>query len=521
MKQTEIRVGEWLISPMVNQISRPGRLVTLEPRLIDLLIFFSQHPDVVLSRDELIEYVWTRSFVTPHVVTQSVSELRKSLKDNQPDSPEYIITVPKRGYKLVAAVTPGPPADGDEVLSLSRPSSPAEPADISGNSPSLCENPHGCDNPGSSAFRSPGTFICFLMAVSLCIVMVGLACHSNTSARSRVNLPRGIINPRYIDIKLRSANSCNQSGEQQAYASGLSDVISRLFNTYTAWTLRDKTSEVSAPDGYAGKTLSIEFVNQRHYRAQQCFMSVRLVDHASRTVMLEQRYFITRDNALIIQNDLISRLSVALRQSWPSPLNTLLRHYSPDNSQVLQQYYRARQLMIKGDIHSLDKSREILDDVIQQQPDFLVGQAMRVLVNALQNSEQPFEGKQSVEFTQELSRLENLTDIHSEAIYYQIMTIKALGEGHVDLAAKMVSQGLNKECSWVNLMLQGKVYEMKGDNQQAADSYVASFNLRPGIETLYWIENAVFQTRIDKVVPYLNELSPALNKSLKKPDDKI
>ncbi|NEM28481.1 transcriptional regulator, partial [Escherichia coli] len=69
-----------------------------------LLVFFARHPGEVLSRDELIDNVWTRNVVTSHVVTQSISELRKSLKDGNDSSPEYIATVPKRGYKLTVPV---------------------------------------------------------------------------------------------------------------------------------------------------------------------------------------------------------------------------------------------------------------------------------------------------------------------------------------------------------------------------------------------------------------------------------
>lgn len=105
MQQPVVRVGEWLVTPSINQISRNGRQLTLEPRLIDLLVFFAQHSGEVLSRDELIDNVWKRSIVTNHVVTQSISELRKSLKDNDEDSPVYIATVPKRGYKLMVRLS--------------------------------------------------------------------------------------------------------------------------------------------------------------------------------------------------------------------------------------------------------------------------------------------------------------------------------------------------------------------------------------------------------------------------------
>ncbi|EQY50913.1 hypothetical protein G952_04727 [Escherichia coli UMEA 3240-1] len=48
MQQPVVRVGEWLVTPSINQISRNGRQLTLEPRLIDLLVFFAQHSGEVL-----------------------------------------------------------------------------------------------------------------------------------------------------------------------------------------------------------------------------------------------------------------------------------------------------------------------------------------------------------------------------------------------------------------------------------------------------------------------------------------
>ncbi|MGL4978116.1 MAG: winged helix-turn-helix domain-containing protein, partial [Plesiomonas sp.] len=105
MRDQSYRVGEWLVSAADNKLVREDRVLVVEPRLVDMLCYFSAHPGEVLSRDELIDNVWTRNIVTPHVVTQCISELRKSLKDGRADAPEYIMTVPKRGYRLVAPVT--------------------------------------------------------------------------------------------------------------------------------------------------------------------------------------------------------------------------------------------------------------------------------------------------------------------------------------------------------------------------------------------------------------------------------
>ncbi|HGA2758959.1 TPA: hypothetical protein ACIR1D_001945, partial [Escherichia coli] len=36
-------------------------------------------------------------------------------------------------------------------------------------------------------------------------------------------------------------------------------------------------------------------------------------------------------------------------------------------------------------------------------------------------------------------------------------------------------------------------------------AYLTAFNLRPGANTLYWIENGIFQTSVPYVVPYLDK----------------
>ena len=57
----------------------------------------------MISRTELVAHLWNRSVVTDQTVTQNIFELRKALRDGRgrQEAPEYIATVPKRGYQLV------------------------------------------------------------------------------------------------------------------------------------------------------------------------------------------------------------------------------------------------------------------------------------------------------------------------------------------------------------------------------------------------------------------------------------
>lgn len=496
MQQSAVLIGEWLVTPSVNQISRQGRQLTLEPRLIDLLVYFAHHPDEVLSRDELIDHVWTRNVVTSHVVTQSISELRKSLRDGEESSPEYIVTVPKRGYKLTANVV-WYSGEGDDLQPVSPPPLPVKEIQPLTATPAP-NRPHGETRKRRASFW---VWSLFVLALGSCVALVTM---STLNSRPPVTKARLLLNPRDIDIRLLNGNSCNSWASQRSYAVGLASLMTTSLNTFSTFMVHDKTNyNVNEPSS-SGKTLTIEFVNQRHYRAQQCFMSVQLVDNADSSEMLDKRYFITNDNLLSVQDDLMSSLSQALTQPWPQEMQAMLRQYRPSQSMALAQFYQAHQLLMNGDVDSLGKASDILDGVIKQSPDFTYALAEKALVNALRHSQQPLDKTQLADLYAEIDKISQQADLKDTSVFYQIKTIELLGQGQINEAFAAINKGIDGEMSWMNYVLLGKVYEMKGENRLAADAYITAFNLRPGENTLYWIENSVFQTSLTRVVPYLD-----------------
>ncbi|WP_215403928.1 winged helix-turn-helix domain-containing protein [Vibrio gigantis] len=90
----------WLFIPDEDKLIMNEEDVIIDNRLSKLLDFFCQNPNIVFSRDELINEVWNGSILTDQVITQAIFELRKTLKSAERHSMGYIITVPKRGYKL-------------------------------------------------------------------------------------------------------------------------------------------------------------------------------------------------------------------------------------------------------------------------------------------------------------------------------------------------------------------------------------------------------------------------------------
>ncbi len=110
--QAGFRIGECLVEPRQNRIVRGDTEVHLEPRVMDVLVCLAASAGEVVSRDTLNEKVWRDVVVTDQAVTNCISELRQHLRYDR-SANRVIETIPKRGYRLVAAVQPAhAPATG-------------------------------------------------------------------------------------------------------------------------------------------------------------------------------------------------------------------------------------------------------------------------------------------------------------------------------------------------------------------------------------------------------------------------
>src|SRR5580700_7224545 len=78
--------------------------VRIPPKAFDVLRYLVENPERLVTQDELLEALWPDTFVNPEVLRKYILDVRRILGD-RPDRPEFIETLPKRGYRFIAAVT--------------------------------------------------------------------------------------------------------------------------------------------------------------------------------------------------------------------------------------------------------------------------------------------------------------------------------------------------------------------------------------------------------------------------------
>jgi len=97
------RLGPWTVDPAACELRNGERVIRLRPKVMDLLAALARNPGQVLTKQVLLDMVWPDVTVGDASLTVAVGELRDALGDDL-ESPDYISTIPRRGYRLIAPV---------------------------------------------------------------------------------------------------------------------------------------------------------------------------------------------------------------------------------------------------------------------------------------------------------------------------------------------------------------------------------------------------------------------------------
>jgi len=161
-----LQFGAVTLNPGERLVFKDGRPVSLTPKAFDLLCVLAAHPGRLLTKDELIQAVWPDATVEESNLAYNVFAIRKALGESA-DGERYIATVPKRGYRFVAAVT--------ELTVDAQPISAADESDLQSQA-----------NTGYRSERSSSD-------VNNGVGSAGVAASNGSSGRSLVLIAAGVV----------------------------------------------------------------------------------------------------------------------------------------------------------------------------------------------------------------------------------------------------------------------------------------------------------------------------------------
>jgi Tol biopolymer transport system component/DNA-binding winged helix-turn-helix (wHTH) protein len=123
--QPTYEFGPFRLDTRKKLLWRDGEPIAVAPKILETLLVLIELRSRVVTKDELLERVWGATVVEEGGLARNISVLRKALGE-KPDEHAYIVTVPGKGYRFVAAVreSEGFEAPPSEPVLPSRPRRP-------------------------------------------------------------------------------------------------------------------------------------------------------------------------------------------------------------------------------------------------------------------------------------------------------------------------------------------------------------------------------------------------------------
>jgi len=149
-------------------IVRNGEVLAVEPKAFRVLLFLLRNPHKLITKDELLDTVWSDTAVSENSLTRSIALLRRLLGDDTHE-PRYIATVPTVGYRFLCDVR----VTEENVIGSHEGETSHAPT-ASTNTP---ERAAGEQRSSGINKRSPGLLLARLFALALGILVAGFLAH--------------------------------------------------------------------------------------------------------------------------------------------------------------------------------------------------------------------------------------------------------------------------------------------------------------------------------------------------------
>jgi len=376
------RIGAWEVHPLTGEVSGTGTSTHLEPKVMEVLVALAQRPGEVVEREELLRRVWgNRAAVSDEPLTRCIAELRRALGDSR-QTPAFIQTIPKRGYRLLSGVAPlvptavapiSPTIPLREATEAPRPSAavPAPPIPPQQQPPAR-----------RRAMRLAQIGVGVLAAAAL----GGLA-WQNASRN-----PAGALGDDPIErntIAVLPFTDVSASVESGYFGEGLADEILNRLNAVEGLRVVARTSSFSVK----GSTDDVRDIGQRLRVAHVLEGTVRrdgdrvrigaqLIDAERGYQLWTASYDGVLDDIFALQDEIANTIVAKLRDTVPTRLPTtpITTSAPTENLAAYELLLRGRQYLHRRDEEALRRSIRLFQQAIEV--DRTYGQAYVELAKA-------------------------------------------------------------------------------------------------------------------------------------------
>ncbi len=317
---------------------------------MEVLVCLAERHGKVIGKQDLISTVWSDAFVTDDVLIRAISELRRVL-DDDPRQPQFIETIPKRGYRLVSPVQP------------------VEDSGAMGNGHTGSDDAVAARSIETATRTLPAGRSAYLAVAGLTVVAAAVLAGSILYVRKKSVEPiHSLAVLPFDDGATDSDDDYIYDGMTESLINSLSQIPSLTVKSHHS-VAHYKGRDVDAQT--LGRELNVDAVllGRVTKRGSDVLLSVELVDARTNNHLWGEHFTRPLAEITALQADIAEGISSQLRLDLTRrDRERLARHYT-GNPQAYQAYLRGRYFWNKRTEADFRKGIGYFQRAIQLDPD--------------------------------------------------------------------------------------------------------------------------------------------------------
>lgn len=436
-------IGDWTADPATNELRRRDEVVRLEPKAMDVLMALARRAGGVVSREELFAAAWPGLVVGDEALTQAITRLRRALGDD-PRSPAYIETIPKRGYRMAAVV-----GEARDAPAPARPRRRWLPAAL---------------------------LAALLLPAALFFAL-----------RDRIGVPAEAPAPdaadaAWVTVSVLPFDSLGGEGGQAYFARGMSDSLMNELGRLSGLRL------IAAANAAEAATRARYVVSGSVQRdAAMLRVHVRLVDGRSNEQLWSERFERPAADLFEVQDEIARRLAATLPAKLTETERALMAKRYTRSVAAYELFLEAQGLFLARGARENERARELYRRAIEIDPRFARAYAGLAMTHALEHRLGPAPDARALERAHELARTALLIDPDIAQVHWALGFVHAQARRHPQ-ALESLRRAVEVQPSFADAYaLMGGIHTYLGEPAKSIPLMRTAMRLKPEGGYLYYL----------------------------------
>jgi TolB-like protein/DNA-binding winged helix-turn-helix (wHTH) protein/Flp pilus assembly protein TadD len=355
-----LRFGVFELDPRAGELRKHGVRVRLQEQPFQVLATLLEHPGEIVTREELQKKLWPAdTFVDfDHGLNKVINKIREALSDSA-ESPRFVETVARRGYRFLAEVRAADVASASSPEVATQPYPPTETRDRQDLAGNLTTPKHHLP---SRAWK----MWAFVLAVLL-IAFVGI-----WKARSW-NRP----SPDIRSLAVLPLESLSGDASQDYFADGMTDELITDLGQISALRVISRTSVMAykrarKPLPQIARELNVDAVVEGTVlrSGDQVRITAQLIEASADKQLWSQSYEGELRDTLALQNKVARAIADEIRINLSPREQAALRTVRVVNPEAYESYLKGRYFWNKRTADSLKAALAYFDQAIEEDPKY-------------------------------------------------------------------------------------------------------------------------------------------------------